>query len=191
MQWFLHHSAHWHYAWFALLVFLEGPTTTVAGAVLAASGVLDPWKVFFTAMVSNLAADAFWYSVGNLARRSGHWMERVEKRYPLVRALERKLRERAVAFLLFAKFTLSGVPALIAAGVARVPWRKLLGAVFLGEAAWIAFLTALGYLLWDKVSYMAIGFRVAAIVGFFLFGYVVLHTARKTMNAWLEEEQAS
>jgi len=191
MQWFLHHSAHWHYAWFAVLVFLEGPTTTVAGAVLAASGILDPWKVFFTAMASNLAADAFWYSIGSLARRSGHWMERVEKRYPLVRALERKLRERAVAFLLFAKFTLSGVPALIAAGIARTPWRKLMGAVFLGEAAWIAFLTALGYLLWDKVSYLAIGFRVAAIVGFLLFGYVVLHTARKAMNGWMEEEQVS
>ena len=115
-------------------------------------------------------------------------MEKVEKRYPLVRPLERKLRESAVAFLLFAKFTLSGVPALIAAGIARVPWRKLLGGVLLGEIAWIAFLTAVGYLLWDKMTYLALGFRIAAIVGFLVFAYVVLRASRKAMKEMLAEE---
>ncbi len=188
LHWFIHHAGHWHYAWFAVLVFVEGPTTTIAGAVLAASGILNPWKVFATAVISNLAADAFWFQVGQWVRARGHWMEKVEKRYPLVRPLERKLRERAVAFLLFAKFTLSGVPALIAAGIARVSWRKLLGAVLLGEIAWIAFLTAMGYVLWDKVAYLALGFRVAALVGFLIFAYVVVRVARKAMGEMLTDE---
>ena len=188
LRWLLRHAGSWNYAWFAVLVFVEGPTTTIAGAVLAASGILNPWKVFVTAVISNLAADAFWFQVGQWVRARGRWMEKVEKRYPLVRPLERKLRERAVAFLLFAKFTLSGVPALIAAGIARVPWRKLLGAVLLGEIAWIAFLTTMGYLLWDKMAYLARGFRIAALVGFLIFAYVILRAAQKAMGEMLTEE---
>ena len=189
LHWLVHHAGRWHYAWFAVLVFVEGPTTTIAGAVLAASGILNPWKVFATAVLSNLAADAFWFQIGQWVRHRKRWMEKIEARYPLVRPLKAKLRERAVAFLLFAKFTLSGVPALIAAGIAQVPWRKLLGVVLLGEVAWIAFLTALGYFLWDKVAYLALGFRIAAIVGFLVFAYVIVRAARKTMQAMLAEEE--
>jgi len=191
MHWILEHAGHWNYAWFGVLIFVEGPTTTIAGAVLAASGVLDPWKVFLTAVLANLAADAFWFRVGRWVSERGHWMEKVEKRYPLVRPLERKLRQRAVAFLLFAKFTLSGVPALIAAGVAQVPWRKLLGAVLLGETSWIAFLTFIGYMLWDKVAYLAVGFRAAAVVGFVVFVVVITRVARRTLNEWLAEGHPS
>ncbi len=189
VHWILHHAKHWHYAWFALLVFVEGPTTTIAGAVLAASGVLDPWKVFATAVASNLAADAFWFQVGQWLRSRGHWMEKVEKRYPLVRPLERKLRERAVAFLVIAKFTLSSVPALMAAGLSQVPWRKVVGVVLVADSAWIAFLTLLGYLLWDKVAYLALGLRVAVIVGFLVFGYIVVRWAHGTLNGMLQEEE--
>jgi len=191
LHWLLRHAGSWNYAWFAVLVFVEGPTTTIAGAVLAATGILNPWKVFATAVLSNLAADAFWFQVGKWVRGRGHWMEKIEKRYPLMRPLQRKLRERAVAFLLFAKFALSGVPALIAAGVAKVPWRKLLGAVLLGEVLWIAFLTAVGYLLWDKMTYLARGFRIAAVIGFFVFVYVIARVARQTMENMLEDDESS
>jgi len=191
LHWLLRHAGSWNYAWFAVLVFVEGPTTTIAGAVLAASGILNPWKVFATAVLSNLAADAFWFQVGKWVRGRGHWMEKVEKRYPLMRPLQHKLRERAVAFLLFAKFALSGVPALIAAGVAKVPWRKLLGAVLLGEVLWIAFLTTIGYLLWDKMTYLARGFRIAAVIGFFVFVYVIARVARQTMENMLEDDESS
>ncbi|GEM_PF-3316866 len=188
VHWILHHAQRWHYAWFALLVFVEGPTTTIAGAVLAASGVLDPWKVFATAVASNLAADAFWFQVGQWLRTRGHWMEKIEKRYPLVRPLERKLRERAVAFLLIAKFTLSSVPALMAAGLSHVPWRKVVGIVLVADCAWIAFLTLLGYLLWDKVAYLALGLRAAVIVGFLIFGYIVARWAHGALNGMLQED---
>jgi len=185
LHWLLH-AGHWNYLWFGVLVFLEGPTTTIAGAVLAASGVLNPWKVFATAVFSNLVADAFWYQVGQWVRRRKRWMAKIEARYPLVPLLKAKLRERAVAFLLFAKFTLSGVPALIAAGIAQVPGRKVAGVALFGEIAWIAFLTLLGYLLWDKISYLTVGLRVAAFVGFLVFAYVVVRAARKAMHDMLK-----
>ena len=185
----LEHAAHWRYFWFAVLVFVEGPTTTIAGAVLAATGVLDPWKVFATAVASNLAADAFWFQVGQWIRTRGHWMERVEKRYPLVRPLERKLRQRAVAFLVIAKFTLSSVPALIAAGLSHVPWRKVVGVVLIADSAWIAFLSVLGYLLWDRVAYLAVGFRAAVLIGFAIFAYLVVRWAHSALNGMLEADE--
>ncbi|NPA93715.1 MAG: hypothetical protein GXO56_08565, partial [Chloroflexi bacterium] len=96
LHWLLH-AGHWNYFWFGVLVFIEGPTTTIAGAVLAASGLLNPWKVFATAVLSNLAADVFWFQIGQWARQRKRWMEKIEARYPLVRPLKAKLRERAVA----------------------------------------------------------------------------------------------
>lgn len=174
------------YALFSALVFVEGPTVTVVGGVLAASGSFSLSGAFVTAVATNLVADVFWYHVGAWIKTSGHWFQKLERRYPYLPALEAYIRRRAVSFVLVAKFTFNGVPALLAAGIARVPWRKILGAVLLGETLWISLLLGVGYLLWARSGELAMSIRIAAVLGVLVFGVWVIQKVRRVARQALE-----
>ena len=166
-----------------LLVFLEGPTSTLVGAALAAQGVLRPGMVFLAATVANLLADGFWYAVGRWARTQRNWLPRLERRYPLVRSLTHTFRRRAAAWLLLAKFTFNGVPALLAAGLTQTPWRRLLGVVVLAEIAWIGGLNALGYWGWRHLQGVRTGLRYLGTGGVLLMLFAVTLLARRAAPA--------
>ncbi len=179
------------YALFSALVFVEGPTATVVGGVLAASGGFSFKGAFVVAVLTNLAADVFWYQVGAWIKRSGRWFQKIEQRYPYLPALEEYIRKRAVGFVLLAKFTFNGVPALLAAGIARVPWRKILGAVLLGETLWIALLLGVGYFLWTRSGALAMSVRVAGVIGMLVFGAWVIHKVRQVARRAFESGEMS
>src|SRR5258706_8542026 len=56
------------YILFALLVAIEGPLTTLAGALAASAGYLNPILVFVFASLGNLTADTLWYSLGYMGK---------------------------------------------------------------------------------------------------------------------------
>src|SRR4030095_3562879 len=60
--------AGWAYILLAILVAVEGPVTTLAGALAASTGYLNPILVFVSAGVGNLIADTLWYSLGYMVK---------------------------------------------------------------------------------------------------------------------------
>src|SRR5258706_1198599 len=67
------------YILFALLVAIEGPLTTLAGALAASAGYLNPILVFVFASLGNLTADTLWYSIGYMGKtewlvKYGSWL---------------------------------------------------------------------------------------------------------------------
>ncbi|HEX9018741.1 MAG TPA: hypothetical protein VF806_06125, partial [Anaerolineaceae bacterium] len=64
----------WAYLLLALLVMVEGPVATLAGAVAASAGYMKPMGVFFSAASGNLLSDILWYTLGYLGRRE--WLHR-------------------------------------------------------------------------------------------------------------------
>ena len=163
---------YWSYVIIAVLVAFEGPSITILAALLASSGALDPVAVFIAASMGNLSADIGWYLLGYLGRfevlaqRIG-WLR---KRQVQVTHFEQKLKQHAVKILLMAKLTLSmSVPALIAAGMARVRWRRWFPAVFLAECIWTGSLVFIGYHLGNYVKQLEIGLQIIAIIGLIVF----------------------
>jgi membrane protein DedA with SNARE-associated domain len=140
--------AGWAYILLAILVAVEGPVTTLAGAVAASTGYLDPILVFFAAAFGNLIADILWYSLGYLGKIE--WLLRYGGKLGIKEAtlarLQTDVHDHIRKILFIAKLTLGFVvPTLIAAGLARVPMKRWFGVLFTAECLWTGTLVLIGY----------------------------------------------
>ncbi len=155
----------WSYILLAALVAVEGPIATLLGAVAAASGLLRPGYVFVAASAGNLTADALWYSLGYAGKID--WIKRLGKRFGLhpeyITWFQQQMQTHAVKILFVAKLTMSlALPALIGAGLARVPWRRWFGTIFAAELLWTGGLVVAGYYLSQYLRQLELGFQIAA-----------------------------
>jgi membrane protein DedA with SNARE-associated domain len=140
--------AIWPYLLLAFLVAIEGPLATLAAAVASSTGYLDPRLVFLSASCGNLSADILWYSLGyagkiELLTKYGGLMG---LKKDVILRLKQDIHDHVGKFLFVAKLTLGlVVPTLVAAGLARVPWRRWIGLLFLAEGIWTGSLVLAGY----------------------------------------------
>lgn len=172
------HLGYASYLLVFLLVLLEGPVATLAAAALAGAGRLNPWAVFITAGAGNLTADGLWYLIGY----AGH-MDTVRKHLPgfkrfdpQIRAVKKRLQKDGVKLLVLSKITFGivAIPILIGAGMAKVPWRRLLAAaaacqVVLGGAMVLA-----GYYLGGAVVRERLGLQAAMVIAGLLLFFVFM-----------------
>ncbi|MCB0033791.1 MAG: VTT domain-containing protein [Anaerolineales bacterium] len=165
---------YWTYILLAILVAVEGPAATMLGGVMAAAGLLNPFGVFFAAGTGNFTADAGWYMLG----RWGHFdylMERfprLRKFAPQISYLQSEMRQHATKLLLFTKLSMGVaiIPTLIAAGMARIKWRRLVPVSLLSEVLWTGGLVLSGYYLGNYITELEQGLQILAIVGAILLG---------------------
>jgi len=161
----------WNYLLLAVLIVMQGPIATLLGGAAASAGLLRPSLVFVVSVVASLTADLFWYSVGYLGKiewvwRYGHWLglrrEHVEK-------FQERLHQHASKFLLMAKLSAGlALPALIAAGLAKIRWRRWFPVVFLGETLWTGTILLVGYSFTEAIK------RVEQSIHIFAFAVSVV-----------------
>ncbi len=154
----------WSYVLLSILVLLEGPMSTLIGAAAAAAGLMRVSAVFLVAAFSNLFADVIWYSIG--ASGKLEWFRRRTKVTDAqMDELQQGVSDNAVKMLLAAKLSVGfAVPTLIAVGLARVPWRRWLPAVFVGELIFTGFLVLVGYYAAELISQVERGIYYLGIV---------------------------
>ena len=160
--------AGWAYILLALLVAVEGPVTTLAGAVAASTGYLNPILVFVAAAIGNLIADTLWYSLGYLGKIE--WLLRYGgklgiKETTLAR-LQTDVHDHIRKILFIAKLTLGFVvPTLIAAGLARVPMKRWFGVLFSAECLWTGTLVLIGYYFGYMIQRIETNLRWVSVGG--------------------------
>jgi membrane protein DedA with SNARE-associated domain len=163
------------YLLLALLVAVEGPIATLLGAAGASLGFLNPALVFFAAAAGNLTSDTIWYYLGYIGKIE--WVYRFGKRlgvseHKLIE-LEDILCTHAPKVLFFSKLTVSPmIPALIATGLIKYPWRRWFPSVFAGEMIWTGSLVLIGYFGVQVIKKVELGlqhFILAASVVFIIF----------------------
>src|SRR6266487_268377 len=168
----------WAYLFLAILVAVEGPITTLAGAVAASAGYLNPVLVFIAAAVGNLTADTLWYSLGYLGKiewltRYGGWFGVKESS---VARLQKDIHAHIHKILFAAKLTLGFViPTLIAAGLARVPFKRWFGALFAAECIWTGSLVLAGYYFGYLVQRIETDLRYISVGGVVLIIALVIY----------------
>ena len=178
----LQHLGNWNYVLLALLVLIEGPIATLLGAVAAASGLLNPYLVFVAASIGNLTADTLWYLLGYSGRiewlvEHGRWLG---IRRSHIEQLQRDMHAHATKIIFLAKITASfSIPALIAAGLTRVPWRKTFSVVFVGECIWTGGLVIFGYHYSASLKRLEAGLQVLIALGTIVFLALILRYVHK------------
>jgi membrane protein DedA with SNARE-associated domain len=162
----------WAYVLLALLVIVEGPIATLAGAVAASAGFMKPLPVFFSAAAANLLSDCLWYTLGYLGKME--WVHRyggyVGVRASVVNRLQSDIQRHAPRLLFLAKMTLGfTIPALVATGLARVPMRRWLGVLMVSETVWTGTLVVLGFYFGKYAQTLERGIEFMALGGGLLF----------------------
>jgi membrane protein DedA with SNARE-associated domain len=138
----------WAYFLLGILVAVEGPFATLAGAVAASAGLLNPILVFIAASLGNLTADILWYSLGYFGKVEWwlHHVGRLGIKESSLARLQKDIHTHIRKVLFVAKLTLGlVVPTLIAAGLARVPFRRWFWVLFAAECIWTGGLVICGY----------------------------------------------
>jgi membrane protein DedA with SNARE-associated domain len=162
----------WSYILLAVLVAVEGPIATLAGAVASSAGYLNPVLVFVSASCGNLTSDILWYSMGYLGKREwlvhyGRWFGLKEK---MIDRMQKDMETHIRKILFTAKLTLGFViPALVAAGLAKVPWRRWFGVLFLAECMWTGFLVLVGHYFGQYVQTLERDLKWVSLVGAAIF----------------------
>lgn len=143
----------WSYLLIALAVMFEGPVATLLSATAAAAGLLNPRLAFAAIVIGNLVGDSFWYSLGRLGNghlENGDWFFRYGRRLGITQQrleqFQGNIAAGAPKFIFLTKLASSLIiPALIATGLGRIPWRRWLPFLVAAEMIKSAFLMLVGY----------------------------------------------
>lgn len=153
----------WSYLILSLLIVAQGPLATLFGGAAASAGLLKPELVLLAGAVGNLTADIIWYRVGKAGKiewllRRVRWLGIKQEH---IKKAEQGMRQHAIKILLMAKLSAGlAVPALIAAGLARVKWRRWFPVVMVGETIWTGALTMLGYYFFESIKQIEEGLQL-------------------------------
>jgi len=137
------------YVALGLVTFFEGPLSTLAGGVAISGGFLRPMPVFLAIISGNLFADMVWYNVGRFSKME--WIRKIAPRLRInldtIDDLEKEIQKHAARLLFLAKLTVGlPIPSLIATGLSKVPVRRWIGGIILGELLKTSVLVSLGFL---------------------------------------------
>jgi membrane protein DedA with SNARE-associated domain len=172
------------------LVAIEGPIATLLGAAAASQGLLHPVFVFIAAATGNLTSDTLWYAAGLIGKIE--WLFRFGKRFGInpgyLDRLEAILRKHAPMILFFSKLTVSPmIPALIATGLIRYPWRQWFPSVFAGEMIWTSSLVLIGYFGLMAIKKVELGIEHAILAATVIFIVFIIWMGRRFLKKEIQK----
>ena len=165
----------WSYLLLLLLVATEGPVSTLLGAAAAATGVLDLRYVFIASFAGNVLGDCLWYSVGyvNKLQRIHRFSRWIGIHSHHLDRLEVEMHTHATKLIAISKLAIGLIiPTLIAAGLARVPWRRWFPLVLTVETAWTILMVNLGFHGAGLVTHLESGLQALGMI--FLVGLLII-----------------
>lgn len=164
----------WNYLLILVAVIVEGPLATILGGVWVAMGRVSFWGIICVAVLAGVLADSFWYFLGyfgreQVIRRWGRFLKVDMDGIAKMEEVLFKGNGRRVLFI--AKLTSALIiPALVAAGMTHLGWRRVMRTIIPAQFLWSAGLTMVGFIMAD--SYLIIsqkvenfGWAVGALIG--------------------------
>ncbi len=181
----------WSYLLLAVLVAIEGPIATLLGAIAASEGLMHPGLVFIAASAGNLTSDTLWYTLGLMGKIE--WLFRFGKRLGInpgyLNRLESVLHKHAPLILFFSKLTVSPmIPALIATGLIRYPWRRWFPSVFAGEMIWTGSLVLIGFFGLIVFKKVQLGIEHFILGGTILFVVFIIYMGRSLLKKEIQKQ---
>ncbi len=177
--------AIWAYFLLMILVAVEGPLATLIGAIAASTGLLNPVLVFVSASLGNLTADILWYLLGYMGK--GEWLMKLSGRFGVkgnvITHLQKDVHDHIHKLLFIAKLTMGLViPTLIAAGLARVPFKRWFGVLFGAECIWTGSLVVAGYYFGAFLQHIEANLRWVSLAGALVLVLVVITYISRLRN---------
>lgn len=175
----------WNYLIILTAVILEGPIATILGGIWASMGRVNFWAILLVSMIAGMFADSFWYYLGHFGRE--HLVERWGKFLKLdIETLNRieatLFGKDAKRIIFFSKLTSALIiPTLVAAGMTKLGWRRVMRTMLPAQFLWSAGMTAAGYTAADSVLAIVHRFQYA---GWIAVAVLVTFYATRIITRW-------
>ena len=156
---------------------VEGPIITILSGFLASLGYLHFWLIYILIVIADLLGDSLFYMLGRFGREKfiekyGHY---IGIRLNEVRGLERHFQKHKNKTLFIAKFAHGfGSIVLVAAGIARVPYKHVIRANAAPTAIKSMILMLIGYYYGQFYAKFNTYLNLAAILALLIF--VIVYT---------------
>jgi membrane-associated protein len=152
------------------LAIIEGPVVMVVAGFLVRLNFFDFWPIYLTMMAGDLTGDIIWYLVGRhggrpLIQKYGRWINIAPEN---VERASQFFHEHQTKILFISKLTTGfgfAIATLIAAGAAKVPFKKYFTINFFGEFIWAGFLFGVGYFFGNVYFVVNKSLRWGFIIG--------------------------
>jgi len=160
----------------APIAILEGPIITVVAGYLAHLGAFNPVAAYVIVVVADLVGDVLFYLFGRSGKRwlSPRWRARLGLHDDRLAGLASHFRDKGGRTLIAGKLTHTlGALALIAAGIARMPFLPFLWYNFIATLPKSLFFLMLGYslgLAYTQVDAWIFWFSLVPLVVLALWG---------------------
>jgi membrane protein DedA with SNARE-associated domain len=176
----------WNYILVAVFMMFQGRISAIFSGIAAATGHISLLPIIIVALSARLIVDLFWYNVGATGQ-----IDRVGRRFNFYQRisdpLQDRIRNKPRQFILLAKLSNGlALPAVIAAGNSRVPYRQWLPVSFAAELLWTIPLLFLGYFATGALtqvegglSYLTLGMTVFFLLAFVAYGLKTWRGARR------------
>lgn len=169
------------------LAIVEGPIVMMASGFLVRLNFFDFWPIYLVLIAGDLTGDVIWYMVGRhggrpLIEKYGHWMnispENVDR-------AQEFFHEHQTKILFISKLTTGfgfAIATLIAAGAAKVPFKKYITINFFGEFIWAGFLFAIGYFFGNLYTLVDKSLRWGFIIGLIIVAALAVYGFSQAMK---------
>ena len=162
------------YFFFYIAAVLEGPIVTAAAGVAAAMGFFSIWIIMFLAILGDLTADAFFYSVGYfggypLIEKYSKYIGLTPERATKIKSL---LHEHITKTLVLIKVSpIIPVPGILLVGSLRVSFRKFMNSSLMITVPKASLFALIGFSLGKTYTHFS---GAVANSPYILFGIVVV-----------------
>jgi membrane protein DedA with SNARE-associated domain len=177
---------YWTYPLLFVLVAFEGTFAILLGAAAASAGLMRPLPVFFTAAAGNLTADCLWYTLGYFGKTEWiyHFGRRLGVRPGLIERLKAALLKHATKVMFLAKVTSSFViPALVTAGLLRIPFKRWFPYFIISETLWTGSLVLIGYYATESIKRVEQGLHYVLFIVPLIFVVFMLVAGRRLLSS--------
>ena len=169
------------------LTIVEGPVVMLLSGFLVRLGFFAFWPIYLVLIAGDLTGDIVWYWVGRSGARTiinkyGRFLNLTEEN---VDRAEKFFHEHQVKILFISKITMGfgfALATLVAAGAAKVPFKKYLTINFIGEFIWAGILVGAGYFLGNLYTLVDKSLRIAFVVAAIVFLGLVAYGFSKFMG---------
>jgi len=186
---------YWNYFFLFIFVIIQGPLVKLLSGAVASTTNLNLFMVMLVSIVASMTADIGWYYLGRLGKfQSGR--HRNTRRKKIAYMLQNAMRQHYFKVLVLGKISLGlAIPSIVAAGLAKVSWRKWLPAVFLGEFLYTIMLIMIGYYAAESLNQANqtikyIGLTITGIFLLFLVIYLPVSIRKSLMKEHSQLDQS-
>jgi membrane protein DedA with SNARE-associated domain len=164
-----------------------GPPVVLTAGFFLRLGTFDLWPIYLLTLAGDLTGDVVWYMVGRhgartLIKKYGRWFSVTEES---VDRAEGFFHKHQTKILFISKLTTGfgfAIATLVAAGAARVHFKKYMTINVFGGFIWIGFLLAIGYFFGQLYTLVDASLRWGFIIGVIALGTLFVYGFGKAMR---------